>query len=430
MNKTWYKLDTAALIFPAIMKDNWANVFRLSAHMSEEVDPLVLKEALVSIKDRYPTIFASVKAGFFWFYLENSEILPEVKQDYAYPLTRMGRNELAKCGLRVLYFENRIAIEIFHSLTDGTGASIFFKALLARYIEIKYGISIDNTGYFPSLNEEVTDEETENSFFKNSNNRPLSRREPKSYKYKGTPTKNGFQILTTGIIETDKLLELAHKHDCTVTTFVTAVMIDSFIRLQKKNVPSFKHRFVKIAIPINLRKLYNSKTLRNFVLAFNVGVDPRLGEYSLDDIIRFIKAQMSMFSTTQSMSSRIAANTMAHNNILVRGVPLFIKNIVMRAVYRSTAEITACLNISNLGQIKLPESMSEYISRMDFIIPVQRNYPNNCSMASYGNVTTINIIRNIIEAEVERVFFSKLVELGIPVEIQSNYPGGKNNVLC
>ena len=86
------------------------------------------------------------------------------------------------------------------------------------------------------------------------------------------------------------------------------------------------------------------------------------------------------------------------------------------------AAIGVCINISNLGSIALPEGMRPYVTRVDFMIGVQLSYPNNCSVASCGDVTTINMIRNIRETELERRFFSELVRLGIPVSVESNDP--------
>ena len=57
---------------------------------------------------------------------------------------------------------------------------------------------------------------------------------------------------------------------------------------------------------------------------------------------------------------------------------------------------------------------------MEFIIGPQRSYPNNCSVLSFGGRTYINMIRNIRESELERRFFSRLVDLGLMVEIESN----------
>ena len=97
-----------------------------------------------------------------------------------------------------------------------------------------------------------------------------------------------------------------------------------------------------------------------------------------------------------------------------------VKRIAMRAVYAMSGESKGCLNISNMGVVKLPAEMEKYVERFDFVIGVQYTYPNNCSVVTWGGRTYISMIRGIRETELERLFFSRLVELGIPVEIESN----------
>ena len=43
------------------------------------------------------------------------------------PLTHMGGGELRVCCFRVLYYKRRMAVEFFHSLTDGTGGMVFIR---------------------------------------------------------------------------------------------------------------------------------------------------------------------------------------------------------------------------------------------------------------------------------------------------------------
>ena len=181
-----------------------------------------------------------------------------------------------------------------------------------------------------------------------------------------------------------------------------------------------KRRPVKITVPVNLRKVFGVDTLRNFSLVLNVGVDPRLKDYSIEDLCREYRRQMDLEIQPEKMAARIAANVLPARNKALRLAPLFIKNIAMRSVYRRYGERKGCLNISNLGRISLPAEMEPYVKRVDFMIGVQLTYPNNCSVASCGNLTTINMIRNIQETELERRFFTNLVKLGLPVAIESN----------
>jgi hypothetical protein len=120
------------------------------------------------------------------------------------------------------------------------------------------------------------------------------------------------------------------------------------------------------------------------------------------------------------MAGRVAKNVGQQNMLLLRLVPLPIKRICMRTVYALSGEKKGCLNLSNMGVVRVPEAMAPMVERFECIIGVQYTYPNNCSIVTYGGKTYISMIRGIRETELERLFFSRLVELGIPVEIESN----------
>lgn len=419
----WMKLDNAALIFPAVRRARWVNVFRLSVTLTEPVDPRILQEAVDDLLPRFPSIYVRLGTGFFWYFLETLDKAPTVIPDYAYPLTHMSTRQQKQCCFRVLYFQNRIAVEFFHVLTDGTGGLAYLKSLTARYEELHFRISPD-----PSFSDfgiglagqKPSPREMEDAFHKCSGPYPMSRKEATVYRLRGRLDDTGFMHLTCGVISTSKLLEAAHRHGGTITSFLSAVMIKSIIEIQDSYVPKRRQKPVKVTIPVDLRKVFGVKTMRNFALVLNIGVDPRLKAYSIDEICREYSHQMALEVTPEKMAARIAANVIPSRLTAMRLTPLFIKNIVMRMVYDMVGETKGCLNISNLGRVTMPPALSGHIDRFDFIIGVQASYPNNCSVVSFGDTTCINMIRNITDPELERRFFSKLVELGVPVLIESN----------
>jgi dienelactone hydrolase len=162
----WLRLDNAAKIYPAARRDNWSNVFRLSATLREEVDATVLQNALDVTVRRFPSIAVRLRRGVFWYYLEQLKDVPEVREESAYPLTRMTKQETRRCAFRVIVYRKRIAVEVFHSLTDGNGALVFLKSLVAEYLQQKYGIRIPAEHGVLGRLEEPTAEELEDSFQK------------------------------------------------------------------------------------------------------------------------------------------------------------------------------------------------------------------------------------------------------------------------
>jgi len=194
-----------------------------------------------------------------------------------------------------------------------------------------------------------------------------------------------------------------------------------FLNLQKeKNLNIRRQKRIKLLIPVNLRQLFPSKTLRNFAMYTIPELDPRLGEYTFPEICKIIQHKMGAEITQKHMSSVIATNVNDEQNPLVRLIPLPIKNLVMKIIFDTVGEKMACLSLSNLGAVKLPEVMRPYVKRMDFILGVQASAPYNCGMLSYGDTVYLNFIRNTYEAELERHFFAVLQELKLPVTVESN----------
>ena len=128
----WLRLDNAAKIYPASRRKNWTNVFRLSATLKDSVDETVVKSALKAALCRFPSINVRLRKGLFWYYLQQLENEPEIISECSYPLTWMSSQELRKCAFRIIVHGRRIAIEFFHSITDGTGAMMFLKSFLAE----------------------------------------------------------------------------------------------------------------------------------------------------------------------------------------------------------------------------------------------------------------------------------------------------------
>ena len=421
MKKQWYRLDNAALIFPAVMRKNWNNVFRVSVTLKEPVDPALLQLAADSLRPRFPTMFVRLRTGFFWYYLETTEEAPRVEQDYAWPLTPMSRRALKKQCLRILWYENRIAVEFFHSVTDGTGGLILLENLTAAYLRLRYGVEIPSEGTIVDPDEAPRPEETRDCFQLCAAKTGISRAEETAYRLRGNPEEDAFRYIVTGIVPTETLLEKAHEQGVTVTAYLAAVMAQAVRERQKMEDPARREKgHIKITVPVNLRKTFGLHTLRNFTLAVNIGFDPRLGEYSHEQICRLMYHQLAAETIPQRMAGRVATNVDLQRNMLIRLIPLAIKRECMRLVYALSGESKGCLNISNMGQVTLPKAMAPYVDRFDFVIGVQYSYPNNCSVVSWQGKTCISMIRGIRDSELERLFFSRLVSLGIPTEIESN----------
>jgi len=417
----WLRLDNAAKIYPASRSSSWSNTFRLSATLKEPVDAQVLQNALDITVRRFPSICARLRRGLFWYYLEQLPRAPRLSSEGSYPLTHMGREEARHCAFRVLVYGNRIAVEFFHSLTDGTGGLVFLKTLVAEYLQQKYDVAIGaGEGVLGRL-EEPSGPELEDSFLKYAGPVAASRRETNAWRLSGTPEPDGFRNLTCFRMSAAQVLDAAHEQGVSLNTWLCAALMQALLELQREKVPWRPlRRPIKVQLPVNLRRLFPSRTLRNFALYTNPEVDPRLGDYSFRELCQEVHHHMGLHVTQKRMAAQIAANVSSERNMLVRVLPLFLKNLALKTAFLLVGERKICLSLSNLGAVRLPEAMTPYVQRMDFILAPQSSAPHNCGVLSYGDTLYINFIRSIREPELEARFFRVLQQQGLQVTVESN----------
>ena len=417
----WLRLDNAAKIYPAARNNNWSNIFRLSATLTETVDRQILSQALELTVQRIPSIAARLRRGLFWYYLEQVPQAPSIREEASCPLLPMPKWEARRCAFRVIVYGERIAVEFFHSLTDGNGGLVFLKTLVAQYLQLKYGITIEAGHGVLDCREEPKPEEMEDSFLKFAGPIAADRRDSNAFRLSGTPEPDNFRHWVCAQIPVQQILSAAHGHGVSVTTYLCAAMMQAIIDIQKEQIPWRRFRKpVKVQVPVDLRRLFPSQSLRNFALYVNTEVDPRLGDYDYHELCMLVHHQMGLAATQKQMARQVAANVKSERSLLVRGMPLFLKNIALKIAFLAVGERKICLSLSNLGQADLPEAMKPYVQRMDFILAPQSTAPYNCGVISLGDTLYFSFIRNVQEPELEASFCRVLQQQGLSPLVESN----------
>ena len=417
----WMRLDNAAKIYPAAKRRNWNNFFRLSATLTEPIDVPVLRAALDVTVRRFPSMAVRLRRGVFWYYLEEIPQAPEIQPEKSCPLAHVPFGQVRRCAFRVLVYHNRVAVEFFHAVTDGTGGLIFLKTLLAEYLSEKYGINVPAEKGVLGRLEEPDEEELEDSFLRYAGDVKASRREATAWHLSGTPEPDGYVNLVTMMLRVPEVKACAKEHGVTVTELLCAAMMQAIDHLQAEKVPVRSRRKpVKVTVPVNLRGLFPSHTLRNFASYVNTEIDPRLGSYTFDEICQLVHHTMGLGNDAKTMRAKIATNVASEKSPVLRVMPLFVKNIAMKAAFNAVGECKACLCLSNLGVVQVPEVMRPYIERFDFVIGPQANAPHNCGVATWGDTVYVSCVRNIKEPELELHFYRVLHSLGLHVTVESN----------
>lgn len=420
VRRDWYKLDLSAIVYPTLQRRDFSSVYRLSVLLKEEIRPDILQQAVDMALPRFPTYKVSIRKGLFWRYLEpNNRPGPFVQPDVKNQCQPMNFKADNRYLIRVYYFRNRISLEAHHSLGDGTGGMCVLQTITAVYLRL-LGHKIENGGFVMDVDAQPERGELEDAYMKYANAKVCPPRPGvKAYRIRGT--KEPFYTLNIidGILPTSQVKEVARGYGVTITEYLNAVLLYALMKKQEKDW-HIGLRPVRIAMPVNLRRFFPSGTLRNFITMIYPGIDPRLGDYTFEEIAAEVHNYMRYCLNEKFLRGDITTNAATQRNPFIRVVPLFIKDFVVRQFYTKVQDKNSSAGLTNMGALSVPESMKPFIERFDIYMGQPFSTRTNCAVISYGDVLTINFASSIIEADVERYFFRKLVQDGIHVKIESN----------
>lgn len=419
--REWYQLDLSAIVYPTLQRRDFSSVYRLSVVLKEEIRPQILQQALDLTLPRFPTYKAAIRKGLFWRYLEpNDRPGPFVQEDVKNPCQPMYFKENNRYLIRVYYFRNRISLEAHHSLGDGTGGMCVLLTLTATYLRLLGYQGIENGGFVLDINEKPDKEELEDAYMRYANAKVCPPRlEEKAYRVRGTAEPFYTLNIIDGIMSVSQVAAVSERYHATVTEYLNAVLLEALLKKQKED-GGRTLRPVKIAMPVNLRRFFPSVTLRNFITMIYPGVDPRLGEYTFEEIVQQVRNYMRYHLNEKLLKGDITTNAETQRNPLIRVVPLFLKDLVVRMFYTKVQDRNSSAGLTNMGIMKVPEGMKPLIERFDIYMGQPFSRRTNCAVISFGDTLTVNFASSIVETDVERHFFRRLVRDGIHVKIESN----------
>ncbi|MEG2396887.1 MAG: hypothetical protein RSB11_07635 [Oscillospiraceae bacterium] len=419
MNKTMIKLDNAAKIYPAAMTKDWNSVYRVSVYMKDDINSASLKQAVSDLAKRFPSFYVQLYKGFFWDYLKGVENFDIVEKDTQCPCRPMPVGNFDKPMFRVLYRENRIAVEFFHSITDGTGATIYLKTLIARYLELQ-GFTIEKQFGVLDINTPPSESELEDSFQRlYRKDLKSNRKEDDAYQFLPNKKENYLQI-KSGIIPIDELKKITKlKYNCTITEYLAGIYALAFIEQYNKDNSKSKKKVVKISIPVNLRPYFGSDTLRNFASFANIDINPKECK-TLADAIRIIKQKNSKMITKENLQLNVSTNVAEEKMFVTKIAPNFLKKPFMKIGFHLFGERKYTSVFSNVGLLKVPQSMEPHIDNFEFIIGETLLNRIYASAVGVKNNLTVTLSAVTESTEVQDFFFNTIANDGINFKLKTN----------
>ncbi len=418
--KIWYKLDLSAIVYPTLQRRDFSSVYRLSVLLKEPVNPEILQQAVDAALVRFPTYKTSIRKGLFWRYLEpNHRPGPFVQKDvrnFCMPMPFKANNRYL---LRVYYYGCRISLEAHHSLGDGSGGMYVLQTITAVYLRL-LGHTVSNGFFVKDIEETPDPEELEDAYMRYANAKVCPKRPgEKTYRVRGTKEPFYTFNVIDGILSVSEVMAVAKKYNATITEYLNAVLLYALLKKQQ-NDWHLRLRPVKIAMPVNLRRFFPSKTLRNFITMVYPVVDPRLGDYSFPEIVAQVHNYMRYYINEKFLKGDITTNANTQRNPFIRVVPLFVKDFVVRLFYTRVQDKNSSAGLTNMGAVKVPEDIKPHIERFDIYMGQPFSSRTNCAIISFEDILTVNFASSIMESDVERYFFRKLVADGIHVTVESN----------
>ena len=412
----WDKLDNTAHLFPVIAGEGMSNVYRISVVLQEEIRQELLQEALERVLPWFDVFNVRMRYGVFWYYFEtNQKPAPDVKEEYRYPCQYISPNRNRNYLFRVNYYKNRINLEVFHVLTDGMGGITFLKELTYQYLRLAH----------PELREKLGDGlcsdtslNREDSYLKNyKKSHKKGYKTERAYLVKGEKLKPLELGVMHGFMPVKSLKKVCNKYGVSINEYLVAAFLWSIYQECLHGMPS--KRPISSCVPVNLRPYFDSITMKNFFVIVSAVFRPEKESYTFEEVVQIVAESLRSQINRENLENLFAYNVSNEKNFILRAVPLFIKNIAMRYVYHSSA-LANTTTVTNIGNIQVREEYQEYIEGFRAFLSMSEGQNIKGTICSYRDTLVFTISSNLAEVSVQRGFFRRLAEDGIPVKIETN----------
>lgn len=401
LKRKWRKLDNTAKIF-SVEQKKYTNTFRLSVELKEEVDNKSLKKAVKKALISHPNYGVKIKSGFFWNYLELNDKNPLTKENSRNLYRSINLTKNNEYLFQVSYYKNKINLDICHILTDGIGATIFLKAIIYNYLNIKYNIK-SNT------NEELKNTEFtfEDEHLKQVNKKLQCEEKNKkafNIKEKANVLKNKTYHY---ILDLKNMKEICKKNNASISEYLTALYIYAIYKTTYKKKTK---KDIVISVPVDLRKIYKIETHSNFFTCMNIYgnvIDSK--NITFKRILKQVCKEFKQKLTVENLQKYLSRDVKLGTNVGIKLIPLFMKKTFMK--YCSNFVINSpTATMSNLGVIKISDKYKKYIDNIVAFVTTNKVQKTKCTVCSYENKLTVSLNTNIIDNKLENLFYKLLTK--------------------
>lgn len=420
----FYRLDNSAVFMASIAGTDGPLVFRMGFVLDRHIDLSTLTDSVKALVPRFPWLFVTLGSGLFWHYLEPVAPGELIEAEGRWPCTAIPFRR--KAGLvRILPWQTRVAVEFHHVVCDGTAALVFCKALLAEYLARSGCIERDPEALaaagIPSPGEEIDSEEGEDAYARYfSRTAPAPRNQYRAFLVRGRRRNEAFRE-TLLVLPLAPVLAYARSHRVSLTELLCAVHLSTLQEIWLETPAKERGSdLISVQVPINLRPIYPSKTLRNFFLFSAPSIDMRLGHWDFNEILVHVHHQMRLGGEKKELLRHLKRNVGGERNLLSRPVFLPMKVLVLRLINRFIGVTAYSGSLSNMGKVDIPPGFAPFVRNFTFTGVRSRAVGMNITVLSYNETLYLTLASTLESRKPERLFTRTLTALGFDVSLDSS----------
>jgi hypothetical protein len=416
MEQEGYDLDVTGTYFAALQTRGWKPMHRLTAVLRQPVEPLILSAALEETMRRFPYYSVSLEKHFFAYRLVHRPLSFHPADDGGVPFDPARHGDALLC---LCYHGRTVSLEMRHTLADGHGAMVFMKTLLVCYFRL-LGTDVPQCPDIPDINEAPDPAEFEDAYsrFRARGAGRLPREGP-AYRLPGHAVGSNNRYAVTGVVSTRQVRDKARERGANVTEYLAAALAQALV-FQQHVQPNGRPRPVRIGVTADLRRIYKTPSMRNFVVSFNAAVEA--DSPSLAPALERVRSQCRACLTPRSLTALMNSEAGYSDLFIVRAAPLWLKNLIIVIAQRFIGESRHTINFSNLGAVELPEALAPHIERFEATGNNLRTIKLECGVISFQNKLSICFSCAQDSSEPLKRFFGLLEEDGIRAELSGNLP--------
>ena len=415
--KNWEKLDNTAKVFPVIATDALTNTYRISVVLNEEIQPDLLQKAVDLVLPKMPGFNLRLRTGFFWYYLEeNGKPAPKVVEEETYPCRRIYQNKNNSYLFRVSYYKRRINLEVFHVLTDGMGGIGFLREITYQYLRLVHPEITQKLG--DGLSEE-TSLDREDSYVSNYKKASKSvYATKKAFLIKGDKLPYGGFGVVHGFMPVSQLKKVSkEKYGISINEYLISAFVYATYLTYGRHISEKKP--IRVAVPVNMRPYFDSITTKNFFVMVSAEFAPDKDEYSFEEITQIIHKSLKSQITKEHLEAIFSYNVSNEQLFVARSVPLFLKNIGIKAVYNKSA-LANTTTITNIGNIKVKEEYEPYVKMFHSFLSFSKGQELKCTITSYKDTLAYTFTSAFEDISIQRRCFRQIAKDDVDVNIETN----------